>query len=489
MVADSTRPSEFDYRQLTQWLDELEGAATHRATHYELVATLEPKTATLEVEGRVTLAAEDHVSSAAGPGGPGPDLARHTPAVARFLLNPDLEILCPGPPSLAPASTAQPSATPGGQPATALRSVALAPGQTGLVLRYRGRLPEAWVSPQASELALYNLWYPVFSGRLLPFTFRLLLRVPDMTVSAVSGRLVPLPPGLVPKAHDHAQPREYLWESLCPGMDIAVAAGPYLVHQRAIDTLSAEVFVLEDDFDLGEPFLDWTERVLAVLQRWFGPLPAPSPAAPDRGPRAAVDLAPGQRLGVVVPPVSLWGGYSRPGHVVIPRPMAADLRSPATAKPIILMLAHELGHLWWGSGVLSDTVGEPWLSEGFAEFARLVFEEEEWGRAAYDQRLEQYRERVAGARDPKPMAAVRADDPEMDALARVRGGLLLAELRDLLGDRVMAEVLSGFAARHAGEFVCGADFVTEVSAMTSRSAGRDLGRFLSAYLEQPPGQA
>jgi len=117
---------------------------------------------------------------------------------------------------------------------------------------YRGTLPSPWFSSRAVELAFYNLWYPLFSSRLAPFTFRLLLRVPPEMVPAVNGRLVPLPPGLLPAEHDDEAPRGYLWESTGPTTDIAVCVGPYMVHQETRQGVSVEVHALPDDYDLGE---------------------------------------------------------------------------------------------------------------------------------------------------------------------------------------------------------------------------------------------
>ncbi len=498
MPPQGPSPTEFDFGTLSAWLSDLGRRETHRAERYDLTLTLEPEAGTLEVEGVVRL-----VPAAA-------EASRRPSGVARFLLNPDLELL---PPEEGTAQTAQsrrpaPRTVPlsARREHPALREVALAPGQPELHLRYHGRLPAAWVSPGAAELALYNLWYPVFSSRLLPFTFRLLVRVPRGAVPAVSGRLVPLPPELVPGIHDDTRPRTYLWESLCPSFDIALTAGPYMVHQGRLEdagnpypaagpkasggpgdggNLWGEVFVLADDYDLGELLLGWMAKVYRALAGWFGPLPSSrSPDTPRA--RAAPTLPP--RVAVVVPPVSHWGGYARPGYIVIPRPTAAALRAGDQVRTVALMLAYEMGHLWYGAAVLSDTVSEPWMSEAFAELARLLFEEAEWGRVAYRERLERYEREVSAVSDPKPMTEVGAAHPEMDVLVRRRGALMLAELRDLLGDRAMGELLVGFAAGRTGEVVHGMDFVTEATRVAEAHgvAPRDVRGLFSSYLDRPP---
>lgn len=515
-------PWQFDYRQLTTWLRELCRTETHRAEHYDLAVDLDGATGAVEVRGSVRLRPRAGHPNPAGEHG----TPRSARVDVRFLLNPDLELLEPAEGPEAFESTAASAADDQATTRRALRTATVAAGAEELRLHYRGRLPGAWISPESAELALYDLWYPIFSGALEPFTFRVLLRVPPEAVPAMNGRLVPLPADLAPREHDDVSPRAYLWESVIPAMDIAACAGPYLVHEgvlqggaaeavggaprvaggpvgssrgtrmRQPDSLRFQVYTLGDDYGLAEPFLSWASRVYKVLLPWFGPL----------GPEARV-------LRIVIPPASNWGGYTRPGYLLMPSPMATKIRDPVEEKAIALWLAHEMAHLWFGSKVLSDTVREAWMSEGFAEFGRLVFEQAQWGEAAYRERLARYTELIAAAAQaapPLPMRKVGTDHPEMDALARRRGGLMLAGLRDIIGDRTMACLLTGFAAKYDGKMATTEDFVAEVVQVTGETApvdggaarvhrsaawvvdpgrvtGREVTAFLASYLDRVPG--
>lgn len=46
------------------------------------------------------------------------------------------------------------------------------------------------------------------------------------------------------------------------------------------------------------------------------------------------------------------------------------------------LIAHELGHQWWGDHVTYGTWADVWLSEGFASYCEQLFVEHFWGTAA-----------------------------------------------------------------------------------------------------------
>lgn len=307
-------PLKFGYRDVEDWLGQLARVVTHWANHYDLVVSLEPDTGGLEVQGTVRLRPVERGTHDGATGGPTGDPGR-SPCEVRFLLNSDLKFLpAPEETGLAEGNGAGCAAgdkAGGAGFRDALRTLTLAPGQVSLALHYHGRLPQAWISPRASELALYNLWFPIFGARPEPFTFRVVLRVPPMTVPAMNGRLVPLPPELVPRRHDDVSPRAYVWESAGPVTDIDACVGPYLVHEGGTGGGRAiQVYATADDYDLGQRLLEEATGL--------------SGQAPDV-------------LRIVVPPVSNWGRYSRPGYIVLPSPLAAgglgDLASQAGPEP------------------------------------------------------------------------------------------------------------------------------------------------------------
>jgi hypothetical protein len=48
------------------------------------------------------------------------------------------------------------------------------------------------------------------------------------------------------------------------------------------------------------------------------------------------------------------------------------------------LMAHELGHMWWGDNVTCETDGDMWINEGWASFSVYLFNEAVYGRDAYE---------------------------------------------------------------------------------------------------------
>ena len=48
------------------------------------------------------------------------------------------------------------------------------------------------------------------------------------------------------------------------------------------------------------------------------------------------------------------------------------------------LMAHELAHMWWGDNITCQTDGDMWINEGWASFSEYLFQEEVYGRDAYE---------------------------------------------------------------------------------------------------------
>lgn len=134
--------------------------------------------------------------------------------------------------------------------------------------------------------------------------------------------------------------------------------------------------------------------------------------------------------------------------------------------------AHETAHQWWYGVVGDDIFNEPWLDEGFAQWAPLLVEEQ-WAGPAAAERV--YRRQIAGL-------AQRAAAPAgLDlgtygtwrayyAAVYGRGAQFLYTLRRELGDDAFFRGLRGYYADNT----YGIGTTAKLRAALEASSGRDL---------------
>lgn len=117
--------------------------------------------------------------------------------------------------------------------------------------------------------------------------------------------------------------------------------------------------------------------------------------------------------------------------------------------------AHELAHMWWGDLVTCRDFGDAWLNEGFAVFSEMVYAEHLGGEQAYLENLREtsQRYRISDARSEGvfPLHDFPRARPSSNYPATIyhKGGVVLAMLRDVMGDSTFFAGLRAYAADHA----------------------------------------
>jgi aminopeptidase N len=113
------------------------------------------------------------------------------------------------------------------------------------------------------------------------------------------------------------------------------------------------------------------------------------------------------------------------------------------------LIAHEIGHQWFGDLVTCRNWTHLWLDEGWASYCELLWEESSCGRDEYDRSLWKSAANIADADAPDDLRPlVNVGTPSGDAMFGFKGGLvydkgayLLHMLRERLGsDRFFAGV-------------------------------------------------
>jgi aminopeptidase N len=136
------------------------------------------------------------------------------------------------------------------------------------------------------------------------------------------------------------------------------------------------------------------------------------------------------------------------------------------------LIAHELGHQWFGDLVTCKDWGDVWLNEGFATFLEAVWSEAHFGKDQADY------ERWNGAREwfasgslwNKPLVRHDFDDSsEFDGNAYDKGGWILYMLRHQIGEDAFYRGLKHYLEANRGKNVVTADLSKAIEEATHTS--------------------
>ena len=185
----------------------------------------------------------------------------------------------------------------------------------------------------------------------------------------------------------------------------------------------------------------------------------------------------------------------------------AEILHPAWSEPQANsagLMAHELGHQWYGDLLTTRDWGDVWLNEGFATFMEQIFREEDLGvdEAAIDRLGAQEQTIEADRRTRRPIVWSKwVNDPiEVFFSGHIypKGATILQMLRHQLGDALFWKAMNRYTTAHAygtvvtddlrkafeqttgesfktffDQWVYGAGFpVFQISSLYDRAAGR-----------------
>ncbi len=146
------------------------------------------------------------------------------------------------------------------------------------------------------------------------------------------------------------------------------------------------------------------------------------------------------------------------------------------------VLAHELGHQWFGDLITCGSWRDLWLNEGFATYSEALYVEQRYGSPTYKNYM---RPIMEGAK--RAVGTLRVSDTSSVANLfnsnRVydKGGAVLHMLRHVLGDTLFFASLRSYVADPRLRY---ATAVTEdFRAACERTTGKDLGYFFDEWVD------
>ena len=246
-------------------------------------------------------------------------------------------------------------------------------------------------------------------------------------------------------------------------------------------TVIGNYTVLQDTPWKGVPIGYWTyPDSIEAARRGF----ARTPKAVDVYSRKTGVSYPWAKYDQIVIPDFQFGGME---NVTATSQNDTEILHPASSEPqasSVPLMAHELGHQWFGDFVTARDWANIWLNEGFATFMEQIFREEDLGKdeGAYNRLGAQETAIAADARARRPLVYDRwANDPfELFFTGHIyqKGAAVLQMLRHQVGDEVFWRAINRYLTSHAYGPVGSDDLRTAFEETT----GKDFKQFFQQWV-------
>jgi hypothetical protein len=172
-------------------------------------------------------------------------------------------------------------------------------------------------------------------------------------------------------------------------------------------------------------------------------------------------------------------GYEFSGMVYV----GYGVRTQESLDDYEYVVAHELAHQWWYGLVGNHTVDEPWLDEGLATYAAVLYKEDAYSPGA-GERLLGYWQRMEGGRQPQdpPLNSSTLEFSSWGPYHKTvytQAAFFLAQLRQELGEEAFFELLKRYQRTYRYRMGTTQDFLR----LAERVAGRDLSPLFESWFD------
>lgn len=150
------------------------------------------------------------------------------------------------------------------------------------------------------------------------------------------------------------------------------------------------------------------------------------------------------------------------------------------------LIAHEIGHQWFGNGVTEADWSDIWLSESFAKYCMYYFIEQRYGADSLQGLLQHDELKIARYEKKNPEKTIIVQDISnprkiLSPLVYEKGARVLRSLEQELGRQVFWNVLRAYYQKYKFNVATTEDFI----AMAERLGGKPLDKFFSQWLYTP----
>ena len=171
-----------------------------------------------------------------------------------------------------------------------------------------------------------------------------------------------------------------------------------------------------------------------------------------------------------------WGGLENAGNI-------SYCENSVTGRGTVEgLIAHEIAHQWFGNSVTEDSWNHVWLSEGFATYFTILFQENKYGNEKRKEELSTDRDQVIAyyKSNPSPIVDLSIKDP-MKVLSRntyQKASWVLNMLRHTVGDDNFWRGIRLYYERYRDDNALTSDF----QQIMEEVSGLDLGAFFRQWI-------
>jgi hypothetical protein len=316
------------------------------------------------------------------------------------------------------------------------------------------------IAPAGSFASWVTNWYPRLQGTGSKSAGTITYEVPRDVTVASSGRLS------ASSSLGHERRRDVF--TVDRPIDFSFAAAKYFHREENVNGVRLGVYFLGGGDARADLYLREATRTLRYEEELYG-------AYPFDG-YAVVEI-PSEETGVL-------GGSSEQGMNLFPAGVLPDGQFP------LLLLAHEMGHSWWGN--LVSSASGPIIDEGLAQISAVMCLEHFEGPAVmrrflkngmpdYQQSASQYFMRFAGVGQSDYPLGVLATGSKASAalhdIADTKGMFVYEMLRESIGQTGFVAGLQSIIQHFKGKAVS----LQDLRAAWEASSGKDLTRFFEEW--------
>ncbi len=150
--------------------------------------------------------------------------------------------------------------------------------------------------------------------------------------------------------------------------------------------------------------------------------------------------------------------------------LAAVMGSRIADKSGVRLISNTLAHQWWGSEVSPRTLNDAWITNGMARYGELMYLEEESGKTALKNALEDV-SAGALAYDTIPLSSagrLSPFSPEFQSMTLEKGAMIFHMLRGEIGDKAFLATLKGALSQYTDKSIRAEDFYNVAEAQSQQ---------------------